>query len=91
MIIENVELLVEKDARIRYLQFFMWAMNDELLRHYRANQKLQKILRQAIKVCSIIDGEFLRFNDYETKFFVGELQEIIMLPRVETQVEKNKL
>jgi hypothetical protein len=76
IIISSIELLVEKDARIRYLQFFLWVMNDELLRHYNSDQKLQNILRQAIKICSIIDGEFLRFNDYETKLFVGELQKM---------------
>jgi hypothetical protein len=76
LIVEHIERLVEKDARMRYLQFFLWTMSDDLLRHYRADQKLQKILRQAIKVCSIIDGEFLRFNDYETKLFVDELQQM---------------
>ncbi len=76
MIVANIERLAEKDARIRYLQFFLWTMSDDLLRRYRANQELQKIMRQAIKVCSIIDGEFLRFNDYETKLFVHELQQM---------------
>lgn len=75
-IIKDMERMVDKDARIRYLQCFLWTMSDEMLRHYRADQKLQKILRQAIKVCSIIDGEFLRFNDYETKLFVSELQQL---------------
>jgi hypothetical protein len=75
-IIKDMERMVDKDARIRYLQCFLWTMSDELLRHYRADQKLQKILRQAIKVCSIIDGEFLRFNDYETKLFVRELKQM---------------
>ena len=75
-IIKDMERMVDKDARIRYLQCFLWTMSDEMLRHYLADQKLQKILRQAIKVCSIIDGEFLRFNDYETKLFVSELQQL---------------
>jgi hypothetical protein len=75
-IIKDMERMVDKDARIRYLQYFLWTMSDEMLRHYLADQKLQKILRQAIKVCSIIDGEFLRFNDYETKLFVNELQQL---------------
>jgi hypothetical protein len=75
-IIKDMERMVDRDARIRYLQCFLWTMSDEMLRHYRADQKLQKILRQAIKVCSIIDGEFLRFNDYETKLFVSELQQL---------------
>ena len=75
-IIKDMERMVDKDARIRYLQCFLWTMSDEMLRHYLADPKLQKILRQAIKVCSIIDGEFLRFNDYETKLFVSELQQL---------------
>ena len=74
-VIERVKKLDEKEARIRYLQYFLWAKNEELLQHYRADPQLQIILRQAIKVCSIIDGEFLRFND-ETKSFVSELEQL---------------
>ncbi len=75
-IVEKIELLSEKDGRFRNLLFFLWTMNDELIRDYRSNKKRQTILRKAMKVCSIIDGEFLRFNDYETKIFVSELQKM---------------
>jgi hypothetical protein len=75
-VVERVKNLGEQDDRISYLQTFLWAMNEELLQQYRADPQLRIILRQAVKICSIIDGEFLRFNDDETKRFVGELAQL---------------
>jgi hypothetical protein len=75
-VVDRLKNLAEQEARIRYLQTFLWAMNEELLQQYRADPQLRIILRQAVKICSIIDGEFLRFNDAETKRFVVELAQL---------------
>jgi hypothetical protein len=72
-ILDKIDAKTNTDFRYNYLKYFLWAMNDELLSYYKKHPGLGNVLRQSTKVLFIMDGEFLRFNDDETKTFIHEM------------------
>jgi hypothetical protein len=73
-ILERIEIYTDKNFRFNYLLYFLWCMDERLLAIYRSHPHRNMLFRQANKILTIIDGEFLRFNDYETKRFIVEMQ-----------------
>ncbi len=72
----TIDAKTREDFRFSYLKYFMWAYNEELLNYYYQNTAWSHVMRQSNKVLFIMDGEFLRFNDYETKTFIREMYEL---------------
>ena len=86
-IMNKIDSKTREDFRYSYLKYFMWAYNEDLLNVYRQNPAWSHVMRQSNKVLFIMDGEFLRFNDYDTKKFIQEMYRLSGVDVSELQSE----